>query len=79
MGPSRGVPGTIRQFSSRVPVVVVREGVQQHIRRTHGEISVNGYPLGGLACDSLKAIVAALSVNGAAQRGAASYQGPQEQ
>jgi hypothetical protein len=46
--------------------VVVREGVQQHIRRTHDEISVNGFSLGDLACDALKAILMALSVNGGA-------------
>jgi hypothetical protein len=42
----------------------VREGVQQHIRGTHNEISVNGFPLGDLACDAPKAILMALSVNG---------------
>ena len=46
--------------------VVVYEGVQQQIRRTHYEISVNGFPLRDLACDALKAILAALGVNGGA-------------
>src|SRR5271166_6642157 len=35
---------------------VVCEGVQQKVRRTHYEISVNGFPLRDLTCDALKAI-----------------------
>ena len=59
--------------------LIVDEGVQQQIRRAHYEISVNGFPLRDLTCDPLKAILGVLGVNGGAYRGAASYEGPQEQ
>ena len=59
--------------------LIVDEGVQQQIRRAHYKISVNGFPLRDLACDALKTILGALGVYGGAYRGAASYEGPQEQ
>jgi hypothetical protein len=46
--------------------VVVGEGAQQHVRRAHDEISVNGLPVRELVGDALKAIVTALGVDGGA-------------
>ena len=50
--------------------------VQEQIRRTHDEISINGLPFRDLGCDALKPILRALRINGAEQRGATSYKSP---
>ena len=44
--------------------LVVYESVQQHIRRIHYEVSVNGFPLRDLTCHALKTILHALGVDG---------------
>ena len=58
--------------------LVVCEGVQQQMRRSHYEVGIDRLPLRDLARDALKVILAAMSVDGGAKGGAAYCQGPQK-
>ena len=58
--------------------LVAGVGVQQQVRRAHHEIGINGLPFRDLGRDPLKAVLRALRVDGAEQRGTASDKRPQE-
>ena len=56
--------------------LVVCVSVQHQIRRAYHEVGVNRLPLRDLTRDALKAILAALGVDGGDKRGATPYKGP---
>src|SRR5271165_4225442 len=58
--------------------LVVCEGVKQQIRRARDEVGIDRLALRDLACDALKAHLAAMRVHGGAEGGAAYCQGPQK-